>query len=47
MKYMPPPAKASYKLRVIGFQEWGMGLLGVDTSLAPRITERFESVILH
>ncbi|QXL90325.1 hypothetical protein [Salmonella phage NINP13076] len=26
---------------------WGMGLLGVDTSLAPRITEEFESLILH
>lgn len=26
---------------------WGMGLLGVDTSLAPRIAEEFESLILH
>ncbi|QPI14629.1 hypothetical protein GECvBMG_gp085c [Salmonella phage GEC_vB_MG] len=24
-----------------------MGLLGVDTSLAPRISEEFESLILH
>ena len=26
---------------------WGMALLGVDTSLAPRISEEFESLILH
>ena len=26
---------------------WGLGLLGVDTSLAPRISEGFESLILH
>ena len=26
---------------------WGMGLLGVVTSLAPRITGRFDADILH
>ena len=30
-----------------GSQIWGMGLLGVVASLAPRIPDRFESDILH
>lgn len=37
--------KSPYPQLVFGF--WGMGLLGVVTSFALRITEGFDSLMLH
>ena len=38
---------ASSSLAISTNKTWGMGLPGVDASLAPRIAEGFESLILH